>query len=194
MFHRVLRSVRGLSASTHRFHFLHFFLVHVLCCHVGFFSAALGRDDRCFAGSSLRHYSVMCLARIHLHRRTQSRNECLHERIIHLLFGHGEGLVCPLTQESRGHVDAQYRSSSSSLLGVFPIRPARSTTSSSSSASSCYVDAQYAVRVHVFLKLAYGVFLKYLKAPDPFRGRGRWPWRWWPGCTFTTYVRCCPFL
>ena len=31
-------------------------------------------------------------------------------------------------------------------------------------------------------------------APDPFWGvEGRWPWRWWPGCMFTAYIRCCPF-
>ena len=45
-------------------------------------------------------------------------NICMSANIIHLLFGHGEGLVCPLTQVSRGHLDAQVRSSSSPPLGV----------------------------------------------------------------------------
>ena len=110
--------MRGLSASTRRFHFLHIILVHVLCCHLDWSDAVLSRDDRWLAGISLRHCSVLCLARIHLQCRTQSRNECLHERGHHLLFGHGEGLVGPLTQQSRGLFDAQYRSSSSPPLGV----------------------------------------------------------------------------
>ena len=28
----------------------------------------------------------------------------------------------------------------------------------------------------------------------PLGVEGRWPWRWWPGCMFQHYIRCCPFL
>ena len=28
----------------------------------------------------------------------------------------------------------------------------------------------------------------------PLGVEGRWPWRWWPGCMFQQYIRCCPFL
>ena len=47
------------------------------------------------------------------------------------------------------------------------------------------------LRVHVFLDFAYRPILKFGSAPDPFGGRGGWPWRalrWlvppWPGCTY----------
>ena len=62
------------------------------------------------------------------------------------------------------------------------------------------VNGASGVRVRVWLRviLKYVVAdaLNYAKAPDPFGGRGRWPWRalrWcvppWPGCTFAADVQ-----
>ena len=51
------------------------------------------------------------------------------------------------------------------------------------------------LRVQVFLEFFYWLSLKFSKAPGPLWGvEGRWPWRWWPGCMFQQYIRCCPFL
>ena len=80
VFHRESHSMHGLSASTHRFPFLHIFFVHVLGCRDDLFDVVLSGGDTWFAGSSLRHYSVLGNARVHLHHRTQSRNEWLQER------------------------------------------------------------------------------------------------------------------
>ena len=56
-----------------------------------------------------------------------------------------------------------------------------------------YSFRRMTLRVQVFLEIFYWLSLKFSKAPDPLRGvEGRWPWRWWPGCTFTAYIRCCP--
>ena len=50
-------------------------------------------------------------------------------------------------------------------------------------------------RVQVFLEFFYWLSLKFAKAPGPLCGvEGRRPWRWWPGCMFQQYIRCCPFL
>ena len=76
---------------------------------------------------------------------------------------------------------------------MFPNRLARSTTCLRSSASSCYLDTQYGYTC--FPHARQVVRLEVHKGPWPPRGsRGRWPWLWWPGCTSTTYIRCCPFL
>ena len=76
----------GLSVSTHRLQFpshSHFRLSMSWAVRDDLPDAVLGRDNWWLTGSPLRHYSVLVLAHIHLHRRTQFPNEWLHECCFH---------------------------------------------------------------------------------------------------------------
>ena len=55
VFHRELHCMQGLSASTHRFQFLHILLVHVLGCRDDLSDAVLSGGDTWFAGRDPHH-------------------------------------------------------------------------------------------------------------------------------------------
>ena len=88
--HRELHSMRGLSVSTHRFQFpshSHFRLSMSWTLRDGLSDAVLSRDDRSFTGASLRRYSFLGLAQIHLIVvRSLRMNGCMSAVFIHLLF------------------------------------------------------------------------------------------------------------
>ena len=116
--------------------------------------------------------------------RRLGMNVCMNADIILLLFAHSEGLVWPLTQTFRGHFDAQYRSSSFGWRVRLLLRSHRLLV--------VFLDTQYGYTFSS--SLPTGSSESTYKPLTSSGVDGRWPRRWWPGCTFTPYIRCCPFV
>ena len=131
----------------------------------------IGLDSctRWLTGSSLRHYSVLVFARIHLHRRTQPPNEWLHGSVFISLHGHfarsthrlAGFLVVDLLSH---HIIPQGRG------GVYMCAGRGSTSSSSTSSRFCFTPYVFWLAgLFVFLKYPFKNARKYTNAPDLLR-------------------------